>query len=147
MNNRTITSANAILLLSVAKLFDAPQRIQGFTADDIADTDGVSPTETSMGLDGRLSAGFVPVMVTQNISLQSDSLSNDLFENWFAAESVAREKYIAGGTLIVSATQRRYTMVRGFLQSLPITPSLKKTIQPRRYTIVWESVTPAPYAI
>jgi hypothetical protein len=147
VNNRTLTSANAILLISVSGLFDSPQRIQGFATDDITDAGDVQPGETMMGVDGRLSAGFVPTQVVQNIALQRDSLSNDMFESWLSSERSTREKYVASGILIVPATQRRYTMIRGFLTSAPPLPSLKRTLQPARYGITWERVDPAPYTI
>ncbi len=79
-NNRTITSANAVIIISVAGLYDVGQRIQGFTADDISGTDSIEQAEFSMGVDGRLSAGYAPVAVPQTITLQSDSLS----AVWFA---------------------------------------------------------------
>jgi hypothetical protein len=145
MNTRTLTSANAILMLSVAGLFDVAQRIQGFAADDITDTDAASPKQTAMGLDGRLSAGFVPVPIVQNITLQADSLSIDFFDQWVEAEKQAREAYVASGTLIIESVERKYDMVRGFLTSYPPTPSLRNMIQPRRYTLTWESVSPSPF--
>ena len=144
-NNRTLTSANAILLISVTGLFDVAQRIQGFATDDMTDTDAVEPAETAMGIDGRLSAGFVPVPVMQNITLQADSESLDFFERWDSTEQAIREKYVASGSLLIRATNRKYDMTRGFLRSIVRTPALKKTLQPRRCTIVWERVTPAPY--
>lgn len=144
MNNRTLTAANAILLIAVDKLFVVPQRLQGFSADDITDMDSVNPAETSMGVDGRLSAGFVPVPIVQNISLQADSLSNDTFESWVEYERNAKEKLVCTGTLIVPATQRSYAMTRGFLTGIAPIPSLKRSLQPRRYTITWERVSPAP---
>lgn len=144
MNNRTLTAANAILLLSVSKIFVIPQRIQGFAADDITDMDAVNPSETSMGIDGRLSAGYVPVPSVQNITLQADSESNDFFESWIEYERSTREKAVATGSLVIPSTQRSYAMTRGFLTSIPLIPSLKKTLQPRRFTITWESVAPAP---
>ena len=68
-NNRTITAANSVLLLSVASLFDVPQRIQGFSADNITNTDNLNNAETLMGVDGRLSAGWVAVAIPQTITL------------------------------------------------------------------------------
>jgi hypothetical protein len=136
-NTRTLTSANAILYIAVASLFPTAQRIQGFSADNITESDSTTPTQTSMGIDGRLSGGFIPVPVMQNIELQADSLSN--------AEKSVREAYVASGTLIIAATQRRYTMTRGFLTGIPQMPSLGNIIKPRRYGITWESVSPAPY--
>lgn len=147
MNNRTLTSANAILLISVQQLYASPQRIQGFSSDDITDTDTVTPGQTSMGIDGRLSAGFVPAKVRQNITLQADSLSNDIFEHWFEAQKSQREMFVASGVIIIPSTQRRYTMVRGFLMGVPPTPALRAVVQPRRYSIEWENVSPAPYII
>lgn len=143
-NNRTITSANAILLIGVTGYVDVAQRIQGFAADDITDTDAVEPVETSMGLDGRLSAGYVPVATRQNITLQADSESIDFFEAWDAVEQATRTKYVAFGTLIVPATSRTYAMTRGFLRGWTRTPSLKRSLQPRRAIIEWERLTPAP---
>src|SRR4051812_31282865 len=97
-NNRTLTGANAILTLSVAGLYDTPVQIQGFSADDVTDTGSIDTKETLMGVDGRLSAGWTAVPVTQTITLQADSLSNDFFENWRQAEAQIREAYIASGT-------------------------------------------------
>ncbi|MEN2711427.1 hypothetical protein [Sphingomonas sp. VL_57B] len=145
MNNRTLTSANAILLLSVNGLFDTARRIEGFSSDDITDADAIETVETSMGVDGRLSGGYVPVATRQNIVLQADSLSIDFFETWDSAEQAVKEKYVAQGTLLIPATQRKYTLTRGFLRGISRIPGLKKTIQPRRLTIEWERITPAPY--
>jgi hypothetical protein len=144
-NTRTLTSANCILMLGVTGLYDTPRRIQGFSADDVSDFDQVNTSETSMGVDGRLSAGYVPVPVPQNIVLQADSESNDFFENWLMAEKQRREKYVAFGTIAIPSTQRKYAMTRGFLGTVSIVPAVRRTLQPRRYALTWENVTPAPF--
>ncbi|GGN49338.1 hypothetical protein GCM10011349_19890 [Novosphingobium indicum] len=145
MNNRTLTSANAILLIGVDLIFPVAQRIQGFSTDDLTDMDNVEPVETAMGIDGRLSAGFVPVPTRQNITLQADSESNDFFDFWHTYERGKREKVVATGTLIVPGVKTQWAMTRGFLRSFPPIPALRKSAQPRRYTIEWERVVPAPY--
>lgn len=142
-NNRTLTSANSRLYLSVATIYPAQTLLQGYTADDITDTDAVQPAQTVKGLDGRLSAGFIPFAVTQNITLQGDSVSNDLFENVLEYEKTASEKYVFTGLLVIPATMRQYALTRGFLTSIQQTPALRNLVQPRRYTITWESVTPS----
>lgn len=144
MNNRTLTSANAILMIGVDLIFPVPQRISGFSADDITDMDAIEPTETSMGIDGRLSAGYAPASIRQNITLQADSTSNDMFEFWANYERGAREKLVASGTLILPATDRQYVMTRGFLRSYSPIPAARRSLQPRRFTIEWQSVVPAP---
>lgn len=143
-NNRTITAANAILMLGVDGLFSVPRRIQGFAADDITDIDALAIGETQMGVDGRLSAGFVFNPINQNITLQADSESNDFFESWQQAERQRREKYVAFGSILIKATGRRYSLTRGFFVNASLMPAVRKTLQPRRYSLQWESVTPSP---
>lgn len=144
-NNRTITAANSVLYISVAGLYPVPQRIQGFSADDITDTDNVEPTETSMGVDGRLSFGWAAVAVPQNITLQADSLSNDMFETWWAQEQQQREKFVATGLVSLPSIGKKYTFTRGVLRGYMPLPSIKRSLQARRYSLTWERVTPAPY--
>lgn len=142
-NTRTITSANAVLMLGVTGLYDTARQIQGFSADNITDMGDLTQSETSRGLDGRLSAGFVFGDIVQNITLQADSESNDFFENWANAERQRRELYVAFGSILIRAVERRYTMTRGFLRALPPMPSVGRTLQARRYSITWEKVTPS----
>lgn len=144
MNNRNLTSANCILILTVPPLFAVGRRIQGFAMDDIFDADPVDNAETSMGVDGRLSAGYIPAPVSMNIALQADSQSNDFFEDWINYERSAREKLIASGTVLIPSIERKYAMSRGFLRTVQIIPAAKKTLQPRRYKIEWERLSPAP---
>lgn len=144
MNTRTLTSANAKLLIAVDTIFPIPIQIAGFSTDDMTDMDAITPKETVMGIDGRLSAGFVPVPVTQNIVLQADSSSIDFFENWFTYEQQARETYFASGSLLIPGVQKGYAMTRGVLTGYAPIPALRKTAQPRRFSIVWQTVTPAP---
>lgn len=143
-NNRTITSANAVLMLGINGLYNSPRRIQGFSADDVTDLDALAVGETSMGVDGRLSAGFVFNAISQNITLQADSESADIFENWQQAERQRREKYVAFGSILIKATGRRYTLTRGFLVNTTLMPAVRKTLQPRRFTLSWESVSSGP---
>ncbi len=144
MAERTLTAANAVLMLGVTGLYDAPRRLQGFSADNITELDALAVGEASMGVDGRLSAGFVFNSVNQNITLQADSESNDFFENWQQAEKQRREKYVAFGTILVKATGKRYTLTRGFLMNVSLMPALNKILQPRRYSLTWEGVSTGP---
>lgn len=143
-NDKTLTAANAVLLVSVTNLFPVPVQIQGFSADDITDTESLDSVETMMGVDGRLSGGFVFATVRQNYTLQADSDSIGFFERWYAAMQQSRETFVANGSLTVSSLQRRYVMTRGFLRSYVPTPSLKRVAQPRRFAIEWQSVAGAP---
>jgi hypothetical protein len=142
---RTLTAANSVLLLGIVGLFDVPQQLQGFGTEDIFDTDAIEPAETMMGVDGRLSGGFVPKPIVQNITLQADSASNLIFETWYQAQQTVREIYYATGAISLPSLNRKYVMVRGILTSTTVTPTAKKVMQPRKYGITWERVTGAPF--
>lgn len=145
MNNNTLTAANSIITISIADLYPVAQRLQGFAADNITDIDSSNSVETSMGVDGRLSGGFIHAAITQNVHLQADSMSCLLFENWESAQRTSREVYIATGTIILPATKRKYALTRGFLTTPSRMPSIGKTLQARRWTITWESISASPY--
>ena len=143
MPGRSITGANSVYMLSITGLFPAPQQLQGFAADDVFSTDPVQSAETLMGVDGLLSGGFVFAPIVQGVSLQADSDSNFIFDEWWAAQQQAREVYIANGLVILPNLGTKWNLSRGFLTSYPPMPDAKKLLQPRRFGITWGSVTPA----
>ena len=140
----SITSANSIFMLTITGLYAVPQQLQGFAAEDIFDTEDIDTSEEIMGADGKLSAGFIFVPIKQSVMLQADSVSNALFESWYAAEQAAREKYFAQGIVQMPSIKRTYQMKNGVLKSYKPIADAKKVLQPRKFGIVWESVTGAP---
>ena len=82
----SITSANALIVLTVPGVLAVATQLQGFAADDVFDTDDVEMAATLMGVDGILSGGFVYSMVPWNIALQADSPSMPVFEAWDQAQ-------------------------------------------------------------
>lgn len=139
----SITSANATYLLGIPGVFPIPQQLQGFAADNIFGTDPLEVAETSMGVDGRLSVGFVFVPVKQNISLQADSDSNNVFDVWYQAEQLIKDKYRCTGIVLLTSIRKKWTLINGVLSTYPPIPDAAKTLQPRRFAITWESVSPA----
>lgn len=142
----TITSVNAILTLSISQIFPTPVQLQGFAADDIFTNDPVVPTEAIMGLDGKLSGGYVNVPITWGIMLQADSASNDIFDQWRQAQKVNQDAFYAQGVLVLPAIQTKWALTNGLLTSYPTIPDAARTLRPRRFGITWESVDPAPVA-
>lgn len=134
----TITSANAVYMLAVTGLFPVPQRLEGFAADDVFDTEALTVAEVVMGVDGRLSAGYTPVPVKQNISLQADSPSIQLFETWYLAQKAAKEVYFCSGIVRLPSVGRSYVLTNGVLTSYPSISDAKKTLQPRKFSVTWE---------
>jgi hypothetical protein len=141
---RTLTAANSVLLLTIPGLFNSPQRIQGFATDDAFDTEAVEPAETMMGVDGVLSAGYVPVPYKMTIVLQGDSASNNLFDTWAQSQKIAREVLRVSGNITLVSVGRTYALTRGILTSYKPMSGVKKVLQSRSYGITWEDVSPAP---
>lgn len=142
----SITSANAVLLLSITDLFSTPQQLQQFAADDIYDIDAQQTAETAMGVDGYLAAGFVWSEVKQKITLQADSPSNVIFEQWNEAQKAVQDIYRANGSVTLKSVNRKYTMINGVLTSYPPASSGKRVLQARTYEITWQRINPAPMA-
>jgi hypothetical protein len=143
---RTLTSANAVLTLSIDGLFPAPVQIRGFSTEDMTNSESVTTLASARGVDGRLSFGFqYPDAYVQNIMLQGDSDSIDFFDIWFGANSAQGEIYVATGSLAVPSLGKRITMIRGGLQSWPPLPSLGRTVRARTAVIHWSEMLTQPY--
>lgn len=140
---KTLTNANSALALAIVGLYNTPQLIQGYATDDAFAAADVNGVEAVMGVDGRLSAGYTPVPTPLDITLQADSLSNDVFDNWIAAMQNAREVYVANATILLPALQSKYAFTNGYLTAHSPMAQGKKILQPRKFTITFESCSRA----
>lgn len=138
-----ITAANAVLMLSIPGLFAVPQQLQGFAADDVYDLDEIESVETLMGVDGRLSGGFVWKPQPQTITLQADSASNAVFDAWNENQKSGLRTYQANGVLILPSLGIKFVQTVGFLTNYKA-PGAKRLVQQRRYRVTWQNVSPAP---
>lgn len=139
----TITSANAVIVITIPSVFPIPQQLQGFAADDVFETDPLESAETLMGVDGRQSAGFVFVPVHQTFALQADSPSVFIFDTWWAAQQIAHEIFTANATILLTSVSKKWAMTNGVLSNYKPLPDAKKVLQPQRFRITWESSLPA----
>lgn len=140
----SITSANAVLVLTAVNLFPVPQKIEGWSSDSSFMHDDAALAETQMGVDGRLTAGFTPMEKVQNLKLQADSPSVQVFDLIKQTTEVTRDVVWLAGTLTIPATGEVFTFTRGVLQTAPVAKSSQKVLQPQNYRIVWESVKRSP---
>lgn len=138
----SITSANAIIILTVPGLFDQPVQLEQFMVDDIYGTDPIEAGEAQMGADGVLTAGFVNVPTKQNYSLMADSPSNFLFDQLYFREKANQEKFVIGGVVLLTALGTQWAMTRGFLTRYQPLPDAKKVLQGRKHEITWQTALP-----
>lgn len=141
---KTITSANAVFLITVPELLPTPFQVQGFASDAAFLFDTVDAAETVMGVDGKMSAGFTPFITPQQITLQADSPSIQLFDSVLAAEKLAKELYFMFATISLPGVKKSYVMTKGALKRITQAPPAGKVLQPQAYQIDWEDVAPTP---
>jgi len=139
-----ITSSNAVYMLSVSTLFPSPIQLQQFGSDDIFTAPPIASMETLMGVDGFLSGGVVFVGIPNNITLQADSDSNSIFDQWWRQQILGRKAYPAAGTLLLPSTGEKWAMTNGFLTSYQPMPDAGRVLRARRFTILWNDVSPGP---
>lgn len=137
----TITAANSIFLLSVGGIFPVPQQLQGYAADAAFAFDAIDPAEVVMGVDGNMSAGYVPYMTPQTINIMPDSPSLTIFETWLAAMNTAREVFYANGTIVLPSIGRKFTLTKGVLTSAKAAPDVKKVLTANEYKITWNIIS------
>lgn len=139
-----LNTANSALSIAVATLFPTPVRIAGYAADDAFMAGEVESAETYMGVDGILSAGYTPYPIEFDITLQADSASNSFFDAWIAGQAQAMEVYEASATILIQGTGALYQLSRGFLKSPSVMPEAKKVLQPRKFKIIFNTLSLAP---
>ncbi len=140
MSDTTITSANSVFTIVVPGLFPAPVQLRGYATDRAFTTEAVDLAEVQMGVDGRMTAGFVPNPVKQTITLQADSPSKDIFTALIQAMKTAREVYFVSGSIALPSTGEAFTLTRGILTNAKQIPDAQKVLQPTDFVITWESV-------
>jgi|SRR5215472_2526468 len=141
----SITSANAQLSLTQAILFPTPFLLAGFAVDDIYDVAQRQIVEELMGADGTLSFGFIYTPTVMNITLQADSTNSMAFFDSIAMQqAAARDVYPLNGVIRLPAISTMWNMSNGALRNYAPAPDAKRTLTPRRFTITWNTIFPAP---
>jgi hypothetical protein len=131
-------------MIGIASLYNIPVQIQGFAVDDAFASEELDMGETAMGVDGKLSAGFVPYAVPLEITLQADSTSAAIFDAWIQAEAIARDKYKANATIAIPSIGFVYAFTGGFLKKASVMSAAKKILQPRKFSLEFQNISRAP---
>jgi hypothetical protein len=149
--NISITSANAKMTLTVrspAGIVVGPFTVEGYAQDAAFATEPVESAEALMGVDGKMSAGYLPRITKHTFSLMANSPSNLLFEAWDNAQKALGDILIADGFLAAPSLQKAWACVKGALTRVTPIPTARKTFsEPVTWEVSWESVTPSPIAV
>lgn len=140
MSDTTITSANSVFTIVIPGLFPAPVQLRGYASDKAFTTEAIDLAEVQMGVDGRMTAGFMPNPTKQTVTLQADSPSKDIFTALIQAMKTAREVFYISGSIALPSTGESFTLTRGILTNTKQIPDAQKVLQPMDFVITWESV-------
>lgn len=139
----TITSANAVFVLSLPDVLGVAVQLQGWAADDAFAAEAIEPTEVQMGVDGTLSAGYRPRPFPVPITLQASSPSASIFDAWNTAQTTALEAFACSANITLASTGKTYVLSNGYLTSYTPFPEAKGVLQPLKHTITFESIVAA----
>lgn len=138
---KSITSANSQLAIVIPALSIGSAPVQGFAVDNAFMNEAIKLAEASRGVDGRLSAAYLPVPVTLKISLRADSPSKQIFDDlanyMFSNQEIAYVEVF----LALPATGEGYTFTKGVMTSYAGTPAGKKALEDVEYEFTFESIT------
>lgn len=146
MAERSITSADSTFVISSADFALAATLLEGYAADAAFALDNSDTAETSLGVDGKLSAGWVPRSYNQTITLQPDSISRQVFDALVAAQDATRNVFRLNAVITLPGNQYSYSLTRGVLKNYTAMPTAQRVLQPMTFVIEWERVLPVPIA-
>ena len=144
MADRSITSADSVFALSCTELALLGVVLEGYAADAAFAMENADTAETILGVDGKLSAGWIPRSYPQTITLQADSPSRQVFDAIVAYQDVNRTVLRLNAVISLPGNQYSYTMARGVLKNYSPMPTAQRVLQPMTFAIEWERVLPVP---
>jgi hypothetical protein len=144
MAERSITSADSTFVISSADFALAATILEGYAADAAFAMDNADTAETMLGVDGKLSAGWIPRSYNQTITLQADSKSRALFDALVTAQDATRNVFRLNGVINLPGNQYSYNLTRGVLKNYTAMPTAQKVLQPLTFVIEWERVLAVP---
>lgn len=144
MADRSITSADSTFVLSSSDFALAATILEGYAADAAFAMDNADTAETMLGVDGKLSAGWIPRSYNQTITLQADSKSRALFDALVTAQDATRNVFRLNGVINLPGNQCSYNLTRGVLKNYTAMPTAQKVLQPLTFVIEWERVLAVP---
>jgi hypothetical protein len=140
----TLTAANSSFTITLPNVFPVPIEIEGYATDDAFEAEAVKPSEVMMGVDGVLSAGYVPYPTILRFTLQANSPSIFYLDIWREAMDARQETFAAQATIAAPSLGKLFTFNTGYLTSATVMPPGKKMFQPAHYEITFQNSIAAP---
>lgn len=131
-NEKTITSANSVMMLRCEGVYDNWVRILGFQADNAWEFGDANIGETRMGVDGRQSIGYTPHETPWTLYLEANSPSIQIMENIRKDFNANMETRFIEIIIEMPSIGKRYTG-KGGMTGMKGGPSGKKMLDGTAY--------------
>lgn len=136
-----ITAASVIMTLVADELYPTGRTIEGFAEDSLRSLEDLTLNESIMGVDGKLSHGFVEYPTVLTLNLMPDQNGYTVFENIAQAQKTLRAPIILSMTIVDVSLNRKYTLTRGALNSWKPMPDATRTMQAVDAVMTFERCT------
>lgn len=136
----TITSANSSFALVIPGVYNSGVNVSGYATDDAFAIEDIERVEARMGIDGKASFGYKFELYQMDVTLQGDSPSFDVFNNWQTAMDATREVIVASATILIPSIKKKSLFTNGVMTRFKSFPDAKKTLQTTKFRLTWESV-------
>ncbi len=137
--NFDITSANAEGILTVEEIFPAGIVLQMFATDQGITQDATQKAEARMGVDGKMVAGYTPVIKNVTIKLEASSPSAEALAIYAEAMATNRRVYPCHLVCTVPSIKVVYTWRVGTLLNGNLFPDMLPVLAPTTWQFAFES--------
>jgi len=136
--NFDITSANAEAILTVEEIYPGGITLQMFGTDQAVSMESIEIAETRKGVDGRMVAGYTPVIYPVTITLEAASPSYQSLALLHEATARNKKPYRCNLVVTVPSIGAVFTWSGGTLKSGTPAPPLKKVLDPTTWVFDFE---------
>lgn len=125
----------------VDSLFPAGFNLEAFSTDQSLAMGEETVTETRMGVDGKMAAGFVPSIKSVTISFEQFSPSVEYLEQLYQAMQANKKTYEVTLVATVPSIGKTYTFTGGVLKTAKPFADHKKVLDPVNYSFDFEMMS------
>ena len=140
---RDITSANSTAVMVVDTIFPIGFALEAYATDQSLSMGKSTIAETRMGVDGYMSAGFVPNIKTMTISFEQHSSSIKFLNQLYQLTEANRTIYEVTLVVTVPSVKKTYTFTGGVLKTAKPFADHKKVLDTVSYTFDFERMITA----
>lgn len=138
-----ITSANSTFVISASSLAIASVALEGYSVDTAWDLEDSEVAVTQIGVDGKMSAGYVPRLYPVTFTFAPDSASISVFETIVTTQDVLKSPVEVNGVLQIPSINKSYTFMRGVVTRGKMLPGGGRVLGQQAFTITFNSCKPA----